>query len=492
MGALNQQLGNGGNQNQNNVQPLNNGLNNQKAATSVPKANSSFVNPLLLEHTPLELALPPCPKSATPQTASDRPVRGRLVFECTGERKLEAVGIIKATTVRKQPAKRKLEDSFFGGSGGGSIGGNKGRKTRQPLKRAHHRPSSAPASADLNHRTQSLATSSEPRNSLPSPDKPDHGMNCDVDTTTNNTDENYIGLGEEVAIHSSRNMVPGAVAVTSDNNQHNIASIPMMPSTSGVFTRTKSILGQAGYESNVHHPRNVDIQGVVMIDNEVAQHTFTAGGATFQLQPNEQEFSPLVSSKAILPTVENPDCCCPSISPQTLKCLISSRGCPDMVNYVLIDCRYVFEHTGGHIKGALNFSTPEELDAYLQLANFDWNNTAIIFYCEFSSERAPRAFRHVRQEDRKRSFEKYDLVSLEYPHMFILQVSHLFVHFVEPILHSFCRKTIDMCVSFIAISREDIARLLLKHQNCAIHMVPIFQCIMNSTVTSYKHVTSML
>jgi hypothetical protein len=48
----------------------------------------------------------------------------------------------------------------------------------------------------------------------------------------------------------------------------------------------------------------------------------------------------------------------------------------------------------------------------------DWAVTPIIFYCEFSSERGPRMFRHIRNLDRRMHLASYPALAV--PHMYVL------------------------------------------------------------------------
>lgn len=58
-------------------------------------------------------------------------------------------------------------------------------------------------------------------------------------------------------------------------------------------------------------------------------------------------------------------------------------------NILILDCRYDYEYNGGHIKGAVNINKKEKLDElYFNFLNAS-KETCIIFYCEFSSIRAP-------------------------------------------------------------------------------------------------------
>ena len=64
----------------------------------------------------------------------------------------------------------------------------------------------------------------------------------------------------------------------------------------------------------------------------------------------------------------------------------------------LVDCRYPYEFEAGHIRGAVNIWHREAMESILfDNASLPHNSAAqlavnkvIIFYCEFSSERAPK------------------------------------------------------------------------------------------------------
>lgn len=81
-----------------------------------------------------------------------------------------------------------------------------------------------------------------------------------------------------------------------------------------------------------------------------------------------------------------------------------------LLDYVIIDCRFKWEYDGGHIKGAINLPSIEEVEAFLLRPNEGlWaglgalplpsksgdhtphRKTVIIFHCEFSEKRAPTA-----------------------------------------------------------------------------------------------------
>ena len=63
--------------------------------------------------------------------------------------------------------------------------------------------------------------------------------------------------------------------------------------------------------------------------------------------------------------------------------------------YCIIDCRYAYEYAGGHINGALNTSSLEELEALLfpetdPAARQPRGGSVLVLHCEFSCKRAPK------------------------------------------------------------------------------------------------------
>ncbi|XP_055410820.1 M-phase inducer phosphatase 3 isoform X2 [Bubalus kerabau] len=89
--------------------------------------------------------------------------------------------------------------------------------------------------------------------------------------------------------------------------------------------------------------------------------------------------------------------------------------------FYIIDCRYPYEYLGGHIQGALNFHSQEELyNFFLKKPIVPLDNQkriVIVFHCEFSSERGPRMCRSLREEDR--ALNQYP--ALYYPELYILK-----------------------------------------------------------------------
>ena len=130
-----------------------------------------------------------------------------------------------------------------------------------------------------------------------------------------------------------------------------------------------------------------------------------------------------------------------SISAETLTDLISGKFKDKIESFKVLDCRYPYEYQGGHIKGALSWPTPQcvldHVDAAREnslkhdsehestnstsgVLKHDTNRRNIlVFHCEFSAERGPRAQRLLREQDRSVNNENYP--SLHYPEIYLLE-----------------------------------------------------------------------
>ena len=94
-------------------------------------------------------------------------------------------------------------------------------------------------------------------------------------------------------------------------------------------------------------------------------------------------------------------------------------------NFTVVDCRYPYEFEGGHIQGAINPFTKDQIsdtfvksDKYRQQPNSPHKRNIIIFHCEFSSERGPKMSRFLRNIDRDAN--KHCYPSLNYPEVYLL------------------------------------------------------------------------
>lgn len=87
-----------------------------------------------------------------------------------------------------------------------------------------------------------------------------------------------------------------------------------------------------------------------------------------------------------------------SISTHTMANLVSDDYGDSVASFKIVDCRYPYEYEGGHIRGAKNLYTQEDILNELVNSKADVAHVVpdgvkrniIVFHCEFSSERGPR------------------------------------------------------------------------------------------------------
>uniref|UniRef100_A0A673T8P1 M-phase inducer phosphatase n=1 Tax=Suricata suricatta TaxID=37032 RepID=A0A673T8P1_SURSU len=127
------------------------------------------------------------------------------------------------------------------------------------------------------------------------------------------------------------------------------------------------------------------------------------------------------SKVCVLPTVSGKYQDLKYINPETVAALLSGKFQSLIEKFYIIDCRYPYEYLGGHIQGALNLYSQEELYNFFlkkPIVPLDAQKRIIIvFHCEFSSERGPRMCRTLREEDR--ALNQYP--ALYYPELYILK-----------------------------------------------------------------------
>ncbi|KAG0660724.1 cell division cycle- protein [Maudiozyma exigua] len=115
----------------------------------------------------------------------------------------------------------------------------------------------------------------------------------------------------------------------------------------------------------------------------------------------------------------------PRIDVDTLKdIIVNDTYKPHYDEYLIIDCRFEYEYQGGHIKGAINFSRPEDVQSYLidnKMIDGKFTGSRkclLIFHCEFSAQRGPTIASSFRNHDRYMNNDNYPF--LFYPDIVIL------------------------------------------------------------------------
>ncbi|CRL07206.1 CLUMA_CG020189, isoform A [Clunio marinus] len=133
-----------------------------------------------------------------------------------------------------------------------------------------------------------------------------------------------------------------------------------------------------------------------------------------------------LSKPFCLPLIEGKHADLKSISSTTLQRLLNGKFRDYVRTFKIIDCRYPYEYEGGHIIGAVNLFTQEQiLDEFLykrdnieQNSSDDSKRDILIFHCEFSSERGPKLSRYLRDRDRKINESNYP--NLNFPEIYLL------------------------------------------------------------------------
>ncbi|XP_042219711.1 M-phase inducer phosphatase-like [Homarus americanus] len=133
------------------------------------------------------------------------------------------------------------------------------------------------------------------------------------------------------------------------------------------------------------------------------------------------------SKPVLLPVVEggkHPDL--KAISVETLAEVVRGKFNSKVASCRIIDCRYPYEFEGGHITGAEMWHHPKMVEENLNaqkgapvIVNEEAPRQILIFHCEFSAERGPKAQRLLREMDRTANKEHYP--ALHFPEMYLLE-----------------------------------------------------------------------
>ncbi|XP_025031766.1 M-phase inducer phosphatase 1 isoform X2 [Python bivittatus] len=108
------------------------------------------------------------------------------------------------------------------------------------------------------------------------------------------------------------------------------------------------------------------------------------------------------------------------IDPEMIVAVLNGKFSIFIKECVIIDCRFPYEYEGGHIKGAINLHMEEDVEDFLlkkPIVSSGGKRVIVVFHCEFSSERAPRMCRFVRERDRLGN----EYPSLHYPELYVLK-----------------------------------------------------------------------
>lgn len=108
------------------------------------------------------------------------------------------------------------------------------------------------------------------------------------------------------------------------------------------------------------------------------------------------------------------------ISPTTLRDLIEGKYNDLFHRFIIIDCRFDYEFTGGHIKGAFCFNNEAQVEELYRLnANTD-QAVAVVFHCEYSQKRGPTLADKFRDLDRKAHADVHPHTHLTFNDLYVL------------------------------------------------------------------------
>ncbi|EAT33310.1 AAEL014408-PA, partial [Aedes aegypti] len=137
------------------------------------------------------------------------------------------------------------------------------------------------------------------------------------------------------------------------------------------------------------------------------------------------------SKSYVLPLIEGRHRDLKSITPTIMAELLRGTFDHQIASFKIIDCRYPYEFEGGHIRGAKNLYTQEQILEELIKSKTEPPTVAessvvdaplkrhiIVFHCEFSSERGPKLSRFLRNHDRILNSDSYP--ALHYPEIYLL------------------------------------------------------------------------
>eukprot|EP01114_Cavostelium_apophysatum_P019131 TRINITY_DN6074_c0_g1_i1.p2 TRINITY_DN6074_c0_g1~~TRINITY_DN6074_c0_g1_i1.p2 ORF type:complete len:686 (-),score=142.23 TRINITY_DN6074_c0_g1_i1:49-2106(-) len=106
------------------------------------------------------------------------------------------------------------------------------------------------------------------------------------------------------------------------------------------------------------------------------------------------------------------------ITVDTVAEVLGGNYCDKIEEYYIIDCRFEYEFEGGHIKNAININSIGDLDGMFFQSPKD-GKIALLFHCEFSSQRGPNMCRYLRKKDREIHLDTYP--KLYYPEVYVIE-----------------------------------------------------------------------
>lgn len=147
-----------------------------------------------------------------------------------------------------------------------------------------------------------------------------------------------------------------------------------------------------------------------------AAYGYTPSMARRVVEADEPSTPAFAGPCAMIPSALDAALGIPSVDGATVRALMTGA---EREGLALIDCRFPYEHGGGRIRGAVNAYLPGDVQKFMQTRAHAGVHGVYVFYCEFSSERAPKMWRHVRNLDRRDHVADYP--ALSFPQVYVLR-----------------------------------------------------------------------
>lgn len=110
----------------------------------------------------------------------------------------------------------------------------------------------------------------------------------------------------------------------------------------------------------------------------------------------------------------------PRIDEHEMHRIVLGEHAGQFDEFVIIDCRFPYEYTGGHISGAINIVSQGDLERQLvEQYAADGRKKLLIFHCEYLIFRGPTMAGHLRKLDRVHNADCYP--HLLYPDIVVLE-----------------------------------------------------------------------
>ena len=111
------------------------------------------------------------------------------------------------------------------------------------------------------------------------------------------------------------------------------------------------------------------------------------------------------------------------VSCETVHHLLGGGYASHVKEFVIVDCRFDYEHQGGHLPGAVSINRQHKLhELFASLQDRRRNvsgEIVIVFHCEYSQNRAPRCYNAFRRLDRQLNEHVYPRLS--FPQIFVME-----------------------------------------------------------------------